>query len=85
MSLIFLCDENSTNKLFADYIYHQTLLPFRKLCLEDDDKLPVDLHVTHNDILAHHTLFGMQKKLSLLAFPHLKALMLWLAKFYQQR
>jgi hypothetical protein len=36
--------------------------------------LPVDLHVTLSDILAQHTLFGMQKKLSPLAFPHLKSL-----------
>ena len=61
MSLIFLCDENSTNKLFADYIYHQTSLSFSKLCLEDDDKLQVDLHFTLIDILAHYTLFDIQK------------------------
>ncbi|EFX66187.1 hypothetical protein DAPPUDRAFT_332440 [Daphnia pulex] len=67
--------ENLKNGI-DNYIYHQTSLPFRKLCLEDDNKLPVDLRVILTDILPHHTLFGMQKKLSLLAFPHLKALML---------
>jgi hypothetical protein len=50
------------------------IAPYQKICLEDDDKLSVDVHVTLSDILAHHTLFGMQKKLSPLAFPHLKSL-----------
>jgi hypothetical protein len=36
--------------------------------------LPVDLHVTLSDILPHHPLFGMQKKLSILGFSDLKGL-----------
>jgi hypothetical protein len=50
------------------------IAPFQKICLEDDGKLSVELHVTFSDILAHHTLFGMTNKLSPLTFPHLKGL-----------
>jgi hypothetical protein len=62
-SLIFLCDDNSTTQFFADYIHHQTSFSFRKLCIEDD-KLTIDLQGTLSDILAYHTLFCLQNKLS---------------------
>jgi hypothetical protein len=42
------------------------IAPFQKICLEDDDKLPVDLDVTLSDILAHYRLLNLASQK---AFP----------------
>nr|SVE83520.1 EOG090X01V1 [Daphnia pulex] len=60
-----------------NYIYHQTYLSFRKFCLEDD-KLPVDLHVTLSDIIAGachlDSLLPYFIRHAKQAFPHLECL-----------
>jgi thiamine phosphate synthase YjbQ (UPF0047 family) len=56
---------NQQNYLQITFIIRHTSISV--FICRKDDKLEIDLHVTLNDIIAYHTLFGMQNE-----FPSFK-------------